>query len=202
MRKDTVSIYALCEPDLWQEVRYVGASTHPQNRFHAHKSPHHLKLEAHRAKAQWLKALLEQGKMPVLHILETLPREPKQGWMEAERKWIAFYQEQGARLTNISPGGFSYSEEMRERKRELLKSRWQNPEDRANMVANLRAIAANNKGNEAWKAHMSAVAKNRPFTDKCKEAQVRRWARPEEHEKMREAARKREAAKKARQQSA
>ena len=65
----TVYIYALCEPDLWQEVRYIGASANPKKRLGQHLADSNIAAEDS-PKNRWLKALKAKRLKPILRILD------------------------------------------------------------------------------------------------------------------------------------
>ncbi len=133
-------IYALCEPDLWQAVRYVGASRNPAIRLRQHVVPSRLAKQDNPALATWLLSLRKRGARPVMRILEeTLA----QNWREVEDKWIVFYRDQGAPITNMLLGVGTITEEahrnrqarwtpeQRQKKAEELRRMWATPELRA-----------------------------------------------------------------------
>jgi hypothetical protein len=93
----TVTIYALCDPDTGL-VRYVGKTIDLNARIRSHK------YEAFSGKyktrkAHWLKPI---GGKPKIIILEVVEFEK---WQEAEIRWIAFWRQSGANLTNYADGG-------------------------------------------------------------------------------------------------
>jgi hypothetical protein len=49
-----------------------------------------------------VQSLIRQGKCPRLEILEEVNSD---NWVEAEKKWIAFYRENSHNLTNFTDGG-------------------------------------------------------------------------------------------------
>jgi predicted GIY-YIG superfamily endonuclease len=98
----TTFIYALLEPDS-DDVRYIGKADNPKSRLSEHVN---YRAESRTYKSHWIQSLQKQGKNPKLVILEEVPVEQ---WQEAERRWVAHYQEKGARLTNIHPGGWGGS---------------------------------------------------------------------------------------------
>lgn len=79
--------------DLSNNVRYVGQSVEPPNRFTAHtKDPYD------NYKSRWLKKL---GCAPIQEILELAP---KRLITSRENYWINYYTDLGCRLTNSAPG--------------------------------------------------------------------------------------------------
>lgn len=92
-------IYALANPDTG-EIRYVGKtikSISKRKAQHIYSSRHG---EAGH-KAKWIRALLADGKLPEVVLLEEVSDSE---WEEKERHWIRHYNESG-RLTNHQLGG-------------------------------------------------------------------------------------------------
>jgi hypothetical protein len=92
-------IYALVDPGTGQ-VRYIGKANDVAKRLKAH-----LRAARKGSKtycARWLSGLLQEGRDPVVEILEEVAAE---GWIEAERRWIAHYTDAAAPLTNLTAGG-------------------------------------------------------------------------------------------------
>lgn len=80
------------------EVRYVGWTFDVRTRLMDHKS------SARRKRCYrdcWIRSLMRQGLFPDHEVIET----GDGSWAEAERKWIRFYREAGAKLTNLTDGG-------------------------------------------------------------------------------------------------
>lgn len=94
MNKKTY-IYALLDPDT-EVVRYVGKSDNPERRLLRHLGFYE-KKETH--KTRWLRKLVNEGKRPLLKILEEVSIEE---WGDKERYWISMYKEN---LTNTADGG-------------------------------------------------------------------------------------------------
>lgn len=96
----TTFIYALCEPDNEDAVRYIGKSNNPKQRLICHFRDARNGEETH--KADWLRKLVNQGKKPVIEILfEVLDKE----WQRWERATIRFFKAVGADLVNGTDGG-------------------------------------------------------------------------------------------------
>lgn len=92
-----VSIYGLTDPRT-NQVRYVGKTVQPLKlRLQQHIFPARTHRQNH-ARAQWIRALIEQGLKPEIVLLETVPESE---WREAERRWIAHYKGQNATLANV-----------------------------------------------------------------------------------------------------
>lgn len=94
-------VYTLTNPRTG-EVRYVGWTCKTLNRrLNTHiqtavsKPP-----RDHRAK--WILSLLSIGVRPVIEAIESGSGE---GWAEAEKRWIATFRANGARLVNATDGG-------------------------------------------------------------------------------------------------
>jgi hypothetical protein len=82
-------------------VRYVGwtaKSAGTRLARHIHES-----IKARRThKTNWIFSLVTVGLKPIMEIIESGTGD---GWAEAERRWIAFFRANGARLTNNTDGG-------------------------------------------------------------------------------------------------
>lgn len=87
------------------EVRYVGKTINPEKRLREHIRRARTKSENVRRthNDNWINALLSVGVEPSLVCLET--GEGIDTWQEAEKRWIAYYREQGCDLVNIKEGG-------------------------------------------------------------------------------------------------
>jgi hypothetical protein len=125
------TVYALKDPRAG-EVRYVGwTSMTPARRMTCHLTEaKHEKRSWNTFKVRWIRALLASGVLPIMEVLET---GSGAGWSDAERRWIALYKTQTAKLTNGSAGGegnFGYSPppEVREKIRQANKGRKLAPE--------------------------------------------------------------------------
>lgn len=175
-------VYALLDPDNL-EIRYIGKTERTAHRrLKRHLSECYLKGETH--KERWLRKLQRAGKKPAIVALEECS-DPAQ-LNETERKHIAYFRSQGARLTNATDGGdgiagFSLSAETRERISRALKGKPKTAEHRKNVGlaqlgreftevtrAKLRAIHSTRKRQSLSSAHRLSVSKGkngRPFTD-------------------------------------
>jgi hypothetical protein len=92
-------IYTLSDPRTL-EVRYVGMTTktlEARLKGHLRNYPHE---KNHRAR--WIRSLQDVGLIPVIVEIDAVPVDL---YAEAERRWIAFYHTQGARLVNATDGG-------------------------------------------------------------------------------------------------
>ena len=90
-----VFIYALCDPDT-KEIRYIGKSGDLKRRLYLHVWTAKTRAVTH--KDRWVKSLLDQGKTPILEVLEECAEET---WCAREKYWIARLEN----LTNILEGG-------------------------------------------------------------------------------------------------
>lgn len=114
-------IYILCDPrtdDPIARVRYVGVTKNIKSRLSAHIADSKLETSA---RCAWVQELLGLSLRPVVEVVDrgTLRRDAG----EAEKAWIAHYQEIGCGLTNGSTGNYNMSccidhEEMDLRRRE------------------------------------------------------------------------------------
>lgn len=92
----TVFIYALKDPRDGA-VRYIGKANDPSFRFRRH-----LRAVEGTHKANWIRQLRGLSLIPVLEILDEIPRSQ---WEFFERAYIKVYRESGALLTNLTKGG-------------------------------------------------------------------------------------------------
>jgi group I intron endonuclease len=104
----TTFIYALKCP-LMGEIRYIGKSDNPKERFRKHIT-RSFKKSNHRE--CWIQSLLESGKKPELEILDEVNFE---FWASLEAAYIQFYTELGFPLVNSTLGGegITFSTEIR-----------------------------------------------------------------------------------------
>ena len=82
------------------EVRYVGKSVNVPQRFRDHINQAKNGYDDH--KCRWIRRLLRKGKIPSWAIIDEVAANH---WPDRERYWIAFYREEGHRLTNYAEGG-------------------------------------------------------------------------------------------------
>lgn len=191
----TFHIYALCEPGTG-EVRYIGATHNPVQRMYNHwrlsNSNNHNGWKS--PSVLWLEALKQLKTKPTMQILEVVPEDQ---WREAERKWIAFYREQGANLTNISPGGDSVSEETLQKRRgnpnkrsvseqarkkqsESMKKRYQDPEVRRAVSETTRKQWANPEMRATLVEALNRPEVRERFHESASKAWVKRAQRSKE----------------------
>jgi hypothetical protein len=103
-----VEIYGLYCPDT-DELRYVGKANNAKKRLKVHLQE---RVQA-RPVCRWIAKLVEQGKAPVMRVLEVVP--PSQ-WEEAERRLIAKYRETH-KLLNVADGGARPSQTKEQRRK-------------------------------------------------------------------------------------
>lgn len=94
-------IYGLYCP-VANEIRYVGKSDDPVNRFYSHVSAAKGRYYEHHT-CRWLRKILSAGHMPRLVYLQ----EVAEGdcWKEAERFWVSKAIQLGWKITNSTEGG-------------------------------------------------------------------------------------------------
>lgn len=141
-RELTTFIYALICPRLGR-VRYVGNTRNPHVRLQGHlQDARTHKENSH--KARWIRGLLQEGKQPILYILESCP--VALGDIR-ERFWEDWFVSQKAPLTNtrhcgggpfLQPWPEDTHEKMTSLHRERLKELWSDPEYREQMSQNSR----------------------------------------------------------------
>lgn len=94
-------IYALADPRFPSEVRYIGWTTDPKRRLKTHirdaKSGKDKTLCGN-----WKRGVLADGITPEMQLLES---GQGLGHDSAETRWVAYYKDAGAQLTNMTRGG-------------------------------------------------------------------------------------------------
>jgi DNA-directed RNA polymerase specialized sigma24 family protein len=95
-----VCIYALIDPRT-DEVRYVGKTVNLQERMWNHCAPKRL-ARSKAWKDRWIAQLIAVGLHPRVLVLEEADPDD---WEAVEQRWIRYYRESGARLTNVTDGG-------------------------------------------------------------------------------------------------
>jgi hypothetical protein len=125
-----IEIYGLHCPDT-DELRYVGKAKNAQKRFRTHLYERVLSRPVNR----WIKSLIDQGKVPVMRVLEVVPDAE---WEEAERRLIAEHRKT-AKLLNLADGGAMPSQ-TKEQRRKAAKASYE----------------AQMKKHPAWRAHVKA----------------------------------------------
>jgi len=110
-------IYALADPRTG-EVRYVGVANDANVRLVRHVKGRNGSTHC----ARWIKQLVDESLLPEVTVLETCEGDE---WIEAERRWIADYRKEGARLTNHADGGqgasgYRFTDEQKQKVKEGL----------------------------------------------------------------------------------
>jgi len=178
------TVYALIDPRN-SEIRYVGV-THgnPQVRFARHLSSAKRQKRFRSYVLNWIVNLSTSGLIPTLIVLET---GFGQGW-DVEQKWIAFYKEQGARLTNISMGGAGplgciRSAETRKKLADANRGKKQNPELVERRIAKIRG----QRHTAQARTNMAAGAKGRKVSEEgVEKIRARRRDNPDWNRKISE----------------
>lgn len=94
----TVEIYALKEPATGS-IRYIGKAVDSRHRLRGHvRDCRRRNYPVY----QWMRALIEQRKLPLLEVLETVEIAE---WPAAERRLIAVSRARGDQLLNLAAGG-------------------------------------------------------------------------------------------------
>lgn len=86
-------IYVLRCP-ITNEIRYVGKTNNPLQRFKAHNNK---ARDVNTYKRNWINSLRKEGLKPVFEIIEECSIDI---WKEREKYWIEFYIKEGCKLTN------------------------------------------------------------------------------------------------------
>ena len=88
-------VYALADPQAPDIVRYVGSSTHIVKRLADHINSR-IRRQPDGVKPLWLTELRDQGRAPILYVLEVVEAEKASSLMHmAERKWIERFRRAG-----------------------------------------------------------------------------------------------------------
>lgn len=127
-----VFIYTLLDP-ITKEVRYVGKTLNPSQRFRKH-----LIRKENNHKHSWVKSLIDKGIKPEMVIIERLTVETDREWQLVERWWIQRLKDAGCRLTNLNDGGIGGirpCEETRKKMSDAHKGKSPSEEARAKISA-------------------------------------------------------------------
>jgi len=93
--KITHYIYALQDP-FTEKIKYIGRTINPKERLYGHICEGR---NFNTDKAQWIKSILDQGKIPMIKILEETIKEKS---VKAEEKWMKKHKNT---ILNISKSG-------------------------------------------------------------------------------------------------
>jgi predicted GIY-YIG superfamily endonuclease len=93
-----VYIYTLEHP-ITKEVRYIGKTKNPKERFHNHCNRLH---NQHSHKRNWINSLRNQSLKPVMNILDEIEESEWKYW---EKYWIEQFRQWGFNLVNHTSGG-------------------------------------------------------------------------------------------------
>lgn len=175
----TATIYILSDPRT-DEVRYIGATVQKLT----HRLRKHVKYEGLDAKSVWIQSLVHEDVSPVITEIEVVPAEEKGA---AEQRWVAFYRQQGADLTNSTEGGsgspgFRHSpqaraamSQSRKGRPSPMKGRTHSPESREL----LRQAAQRQFQDPAQREAVSRVHKGKTLSEDHRravsEANTKRW---------------------------
>jgi predicted GIY-YIG superfamily endonuclease len=96
--RTTTFIYALKDPTN-NEVRYIGKSNDPKERYSSHINKH---KDTNIHKVNWINKLKEKNLKPILEIIEEVSIEK---WKDYEKMYIKKYIDEGCRLLNYTEGG-------------------------------------------------------------------------------------------------
>jgi hypothetical protein len=110
-----VEIYGLHDPDT-KALRYVGKAKCAQSRFKRHIAESRTET---RPVCQWIAALIADGKLPEVRVLEAVPDDQ---WKAAERRLIAEHRKTSD-LLNLAPGGDMPSQ-TREQRQDAARASW------------------------------------------------------------------------------
>jgi len=150
----TTFIYRLIDPETLQ-VRYIGKSDNPRERWLVHKSTCGGNLTHCQ---RWILLLKNKGLVPVLDVIEEISDEI---WTERETFWINEYKRLGAPLTNLTHGG------------EGTSGRILSEEEKQNTSKRFAGIPLT----EDHKKKLSEAAKRKFIETDSREKLSRRWAK-------------------------
>lgn len=91
-------VYRLKHP-ITHEVKYIGITNNPKERYRKHKSA----LKAINLKNNWIKSLLSQGLLPLMEIIDFA--ETRDLINQKEKYWIIKHNEWDCDLKNMTSGG-------------------------------------------------------------------------------------------------
>lgn len=94
----TTNIYILIDPRN-QQIRYVGKTNNPDERFKNHMNRGHNKLSH---KRNWIESLKKLGLKPIMQIIDIVLIDE---WIFWEKYWISQFKSWGFNLVNHTEGG-------------------------------------------------------------------------------------------------
>ena len=99
----TYYIYALCEPNNDNVIRYIGASKMINQRYKNHIKN---KCETNLLKISWMNNIVNNNNFPNIIIIE---KTDKQNWQKREKYWIQYYKDLKYNLLNRVDGGLDWA---------------------------------------------------------------------------------------------
>jgi hypothetical protein len=97
------SVYALFDPDLPDQIRYIGKSINPAKRLYTHIHHRNWKTVARLHLYRWIRRVITSGRKPAFRVIATFETETE--CFIAERELIEEYRRNGHPLTNLAVGG-------------------------------------------------------------------------------------------------
>lgn len=167
---DEVLIYLLSDPRSGI-VRYVGRTENLEQRLEDH-----MKLKGNARKRSWIQELLILGIRPVVWIWEKVSRED---WQRAEREAIAWWDQHGADLTNITEGGdgakygYEVSKLTRARMRKRMLGNQINAGRKVSEAERL-AFIQHMEGNQYAKGYHHTEETKKKISESC----IKKWDEP------------------------
>lgn len=145
-------IYTLSEPNT-RQVRYVGKTFDLKCRFSQHI--HRAKKNTQSYVYTWIRALMRNGELPIVDVLEEFHENDIEAWEQAERFWIETLRFYGCNLTNLDSGGGSGRRASLSTRLKIgahSSKRVHSPETRAKIAASCKA-----RMTDAEKEHLRKV---------------------------------------------
>jgi hypothetical protein len=143
-----IVIYGLHDPRN-DELRYIGKTARDRmmRRLWEHRSE--AAMKENNPRNRWLRSLLRLGISPEMRVIE---ETTEAAWQECERRWISYFRQIGARLTNTTEGGEGgatckgrkWTEERRKHISEMFKGH-------AVSDKTLAILRARRKGRDHWR---------------------------------------------------
>lgn len=98
---NSVTIYALADPNKPDEIRYIGKTIKPLHRRLGEHIAERRKSKLHHHRKNWISSLFISGLTPVIWPLEVCSSD---NWQKREKYWISFFKPLG-KLVNATDGG-------------------------------------------------------------------------------------------------